>query len=224
MKKAIKEIKDVISKKVDTQFSFVPEDSAIEHCFSKNPFSKPVKKQVIREAAKYCVSLTCFILLFAFCCSAITLALVDEKPIREIFFEIGTRKRNELTVAIPDETYYKDSIDEIYYPRYIPEGYEMKLCIDTASQKLYTGYKDKEFITFAQYATKSKTDGNNFIINGRDAIISQIIINDRTITFIDGAGFNFYLWNKSGYLFTLQVTDGVSASECETIIKNIFLQ
>lgn len=125
-----KSIKRIILEKVGSQYSFVPEENEIYHNFSCKNLNKPQKKRMLRNTYKYCAQLACCIMLLVICSGVIVLAIGEEAPIREIFYEIGTRKRNELTVAIPDETYYKDTIEEIIFPQYIPDGYNMKLCID----------------------------------------------------------------------------------------------
>lgn len=130
----------------------------------------------------------------------------------EKFTEFVFGEKQETEQDIPE------TIETVYVPAYIPEGYKQG-SVDDFPQMIYTTWKNEDgnTINFRQVVAFS----TNLVIDTETQNYKNILIDNLKVYYlIDGTN-TYYQWIYNNYLFSLEFTGEISSEEAIQIISSI---
>ena len=213
-----KALYDAMKREVDT---YDEPDIEDHHCFSEefelkmNQLIKThkrkhiiVKKFSMMGAALAAVCIVCM-------CTLCTHIDAEHNPfIKQVMKFIYGGSETDITYEFDSEV--PDSIEEKYYPEYIPDGFKLETSFEN-EKTINLGYKDdkKNIIHYNQCVIQ----GSNFSLNAEDTEIKYIDINGYNGIYYYILGAHNFVWNNGKYHFS--VTSNLDINTVEKIINSL---
>ena len=116
-------------------------------------------------------------------------------------------------------------IVDVYGPTYIPDGYE--LVIEDVSQAgvayWYVNEND-QWICFTQYVIPpDATDDSWFGVNAEETQRQSFLMGDYLVEEIQSQSVYFWFWTDNMYLYSLEISNGISSEITEQVFSSIQL-
>ena len=134
------------------------------------------------------------------------------------FFQEFFETHFNLTVNVDETGQYPSTLEKVYHPAYIPEGYEQTE-YDADIMQVYACWElsDTERIIFKQNVVNDE----KALFDLEHSNAKTIVISGYQIFCFDGNNHITYTWCNGEYLFTIKVLGEISPSEINLIIDAI---
>ncbi len=209
---------DAMKREIDT---YDEPDMEDHHCFSEE-FESKMNKLIKTHGRKHIFVKKCGMAVAAlaaicFACKCMLCPNIDAEHnpfIKQVlrFIYCG----NETNITYEFDSEIPDSIEEIYYPEYIPDGFKLEALFEN-DNTIKLGYKDdkKNTLRFNQYVIQ----GSNFSLNAEDVDVKNISINGYNGIYYYILGSHNYVWNNGKYHFS--VTSNLDKDTIEKVISSL---
>lgn len=200
------------------EFSFIPAEEAIDHCFSQL-FEKRMAKLIRRERAPYrkwlnTAAKRVAALILALCALTAGLASVDaiREPVIRFFTEVF---HNHIDIVPQGESAGKITYE--YQITELPEGY-VQTDITRLDFYVRTTYTNKEgdTLTLDQSATATE-----WSLDNEHGDLSQVLVNGTEVLVYDGDRVIFTIWYLNGCEFVLTHRGELNKADILRVIFSI---
>lgn len=122
--------------------------------------------------------------------------------------------------GVMDDTDMPKTIEKLYEPTYLPEGFaetERIWVTDVRCEIIYQPTDCSLYLCYSQQVIK----GNNFAINTDKATVSTLTTGSFEIMKVEGKVFTSYTWKNSEYLFYIQTPLSMEDEEVLRLIDSL---
>lgn len=126
----------------------------------------------------------------------------------------------------PDEaTLAPDEIQEVWGPTFVPEGYELVLeDVSPAGVAFWYADAQDQWICFTQYVIPpDATDDSWFGVNAEGTTRQSLLMGDYLVEEIQSQSVYFWFWTDNMYLYSLEISNGISSEITEQVFSSIQL-
>lgn len=134
------------------------------------------------------------------------------------FFQEFFETHFNLTVNVDETGQYPSTLEKVYHPSYIPEGYEQTE-YDADIMQVYACWElsDTQRIIFKQNIIKH----DRILYDNEGSYTEIITVGNYQVFCFKGSNHTTYTWHNGEYLFTIKIRGDLSQSDVTKIIDSI---